>query len=54
LKNYALTAATFQAEIASNIAPFGALHKVKARLKEAEKHHAEWSAKQEKADEGHR
>jgi phage-related protein len=32
--------------------PAEEIHKVKARLKEAEKHHAEWSAKQKKDDEG--
>ena len=34
--------------------PAAEIDKVKARLKEAEKHHAEWSAKQEKDDQGHR
>ena len=29
------------------------IEKVKTRLMEAEKHHAEWSAKQKKDDEGH-
>jgi len=33
--------------------PAEEIDKVKARLKEAEKHHAEWSAKQDKDDEGH-
>ena len=33
--------------------PAEEIDKVKARLKEAEKHHAEWSAKQEKDDQGH-
>ncbi len=33
--------------------PAQEIEKVKARLKEAEKHHAEWSAKQKKDDESH-
>ena len=33
--------------------PAEEIDKVKARLKEAEKHHAEWSAKQKGDDEGH-
>src|SRR5262245_59456175 len=33
--------------------PAEEIDKVKARLKEAEKHHAEWSAKQKRDDEGH-
>ncbi|HJT78774.1 MAG TPA: type II toxin-antitoxin system RelE/ParE family toxin [Gemmataceae bacterium] len=32
--------------------PAEEIDKVKARLKEAEKHHAEWSAKQKRDDEG--